>query len=188
MRIHQAVYVTCILALCWLGMMATHELGHIAAAILTGGQVNRVVLHPAAISRTDVSPNPSPSIVVWAGPIVGCLVPLLVSVWHGPARRWRKLLQFFAGFCLVANGSYIGVGWFDKVGDAGEMLRCGTPVWAMAVFGIVTVAWGFFLWHRLGSLRTFLKTPASIDPWHVWGLASTLALVVLVEFVFSSNG
>lgn len=77
-RWNQSIAILTILCLSWLGMMAVHELGHVAGAVITGGHVVRVVLHPASISRTDVSPNPSPLIVAWAGPVLGCLVPALM--------------------------------------------------------------------------------------------------------------
>ena len=47
----------------WFLMQAVHELGHVLAAWLTGGAVQRVVLSPLEISRTDVMPNPRPLVV-----------------------------------------------------------------------------------------------------------------------------
>lgn len=61
----------------WMGMQAIHELGHVAAARATGGEVVRAVIHPATISRTDLSHNPRPLVVAWAGPMVGVLGPLI---------------------------------------------------------------------------------------------------------------
>jgi hypothetical protein len=55
-RFHQFVLVISFLLVCWLAMMTVHEFGHVLAAWGTGGTVTRVVLHPFAISRTDVSP------------------------------------------------------------------------------------------------------------------------------------
>jgi hypothetical protein len=111
-------------------MMAVHELGHVVGAVVTGGTVERVVLHPLAISRTDVSPNPNPVLVVWAGPLVGVLLPLALLVIFKVGRvSLAYLSQFFAGFCLIANGAYIGVGSFARIGDAGDMLRHGSPRW-----------------------------------------------------------
>src|SRR4051794_27203810 len=75
-RLHQWVLITSILLASWLGMQAVHELGHVVGAWLTGGRVARVVLHPLTISRTDFDKNPHPLIVVWAGPILGCVLPL----------------------------------------------------------------------------------------------------------------
>ena len=123
-------------------MMALHEFGHLIGAAITGGGVERVELHPLTISRTDVSPNPHPAIVVWLGPVVGSVLPLVLFVMM--PRRFtgqRNVARFFAGFCLVANGVYIAVGSFERIGDCAEMLRTGTPLWVMLAFGAVTVYW-----------------------------------------------
>jgi len=63
-RFHQLLFIASLLALSWFAMMAVHEFGHVVSAFASGGAVERVVLHPLTISRTDVSPNPNPSIVV----------------------------------------------------------------------------------------------------------------------------
>lgn len=163
-------------------MLAVHELGHVVGAVVTGGRIERVVLHPFTISRTDVTPNPHPGIVVWLGPVIGSLLPLAIFV--AVPRQLGDLsgiTQFFAGFCLVANGAYIGLGAFSQAGDCGEMLRTGTPLWVMFAFGIVAVTLGLYLWHELGSLTQFLKTPALISSrtaWLVFG--TTLAMLVVV--------
>ena len=134
-------------------MQAIHESGHVTAAYLTGGQVATVVLHPFTISRTDLSHNPKPAIVVWAGPVFGVLLPL--ALW-GAAAGVRLpgvfVLRFFAGFCLVANGAYIAGGSFDGIGDCGEMLRHGSERWHLWLFGAGTVPAGFWLWHGQGKL------------------------------------
>ena len=189
-RFHQIIFVVAVLGLCWQGMMAVHELGHVIGAIATGGRVNRVVLHPAAISRTDVSPNPSPTIVVWAGSVAGSLLPLVMLAAFHIAKlsgQGRGLLQFFAGFCLLANGAYIGVGGFDGVGDAGEMLRHGTPMWAMLAFGISACALGLWLWHRLGSLKHFLTRPEAVQRSHAVFIATALAVVIAAETLLSAR-
>jgi hypothetical protein len=136
----------------WLWMMCCHEFGHVLHAWLTGGTVTKVVLHPLAISRTDISPNPSPRLVVWGGPLWGVVVPLLISVmfrW----RRWRgsKWLDAFAGFCLIANGLYLASGILDPAGDTEELLRLGTPAWALLAAGGPMAIGGVLLWHRLGK-------------------------------------
>ena len=175
-RFHQLLFALSLIALSWYAMMAVHELGHVFGALLTGGSVTRVVLHPLAISRTDVSPNPSPGAVVWLGPIVGCFVPMVLVALVG--RRsvvLRKITQFFAGFCLVANGTYIGFGSFNRIGDSGEMLRTGTPLWVMLAFGALTMAFGLYLWHGLGSLMQFINDPSLIS--------NKLALSVFAAFV-----
>jgi hypothetical protein len=151
MRLHQGVLIGSVVLLSWLAMQAVHELGHILGARLTGGVVAKVVLHPLTISRTDLAHNPHPLVEVWAGPVVGVVLPIVA--WAvAAALRWRGayLLRFFAGFCLIVNGAYVGVGSLHGVGDAGEMLRHGAPPWSLWVFGAATVPAGLLLWHRLG--------------------------------------
>src|SRR5882724_7745741 len=117
-RLHQVVLITAMVLCSWLGMMIVHEGGHVLGAWATGGKVKQVVLTPIGFSRTDFSSNPHPLIVVWAGPIIGSIAPLIAFAIAPAARvRWAYLLRFFAGFCLVANGAYIGAASFDQIGD-----------------------------------------------------------------------
>src|SRR5262249_52756079 len=123
MTLRQCVLICSTVLGSWLGMQAVHEGGHVGGALLTGGRVAQVVLHPLTISRTDLAENPKPLVVVWAGPVFGALMPL--ALWAGavalrlPGAFW---LRFFAGFCLIANGAYIGAGSFAAIGDCSEML------------------------------------------------------------------
>src|SRR4051812_4407271 len=93
----------------WLGMQATHEFGHTCGAWITGGAVARVVLYPLTFSRTDLAQNPHPLLVAWAGPAIGILLPMILWLITAALRMPGVfVLRFFAGFCLVANGLYIG--------------------------------------------------------------------------------
>lgn len=135
----------------WLGMQAVHEFGHCLGAWATGGTVERVELKPWSISQTVLSHNPKPLIVVWAGPMVGVVLPVMIWLVSALAKRsFVFVLRFFAGFCLVANGLYLGVGSFFEIGDCGEMLRHGSNLWQLWLFGLVTVPLGFWLWHGQG--------------------------------------
>ncbi len=134
-------------------MQDVHEFGHVVGAWLSGGRVERVVIHPLTISRTDVADSPHPLVVVWSGPVFGVLLPLLFWVVAALAKSpGAFLLRFFAGVCLIANGAYIGFGSFDGIGDCGEMLRHGCPIWTLWLFGAIAVPAGLWLWlwHRQG--------------------------------------
>ncbi len=142
-RIDQLLLIASYLPFCWLAMMAVHELGHVLGAFATGGQVARVVLHPLAISRTDLVANPHPMWTSWAGPLFGMTAPMFLHVvFHKKQWTCDYLVRFFAGFCLIANGMYIGIGSFGQIGDAGDLLRHGSPIWLLWLFGIATVPAG----------------------------------------------
>lgn len=130
-------------------MELCHEAGHLLAGWLTGARLECVELLPWRLSRTAFVENPHPLIVVWAGPLVGIGVPLLLA-WIFRKRCYGRCFQFFAGFALVANGVYIGLGGFARIGDALEMLRYGTPRGVMVLFGVFAAFAGLGLWHDLG--------------------------------------
>jgi hypothetical protein len=180
--------VLALLTTSWLGMLAVHELGHVLAAWATGGTVHRVVFHPLAISRTDVSPNPSPLAVAWAGPIVGSVLPALAA---GAFRwlRWRgrAYAEFFAGLCLIANGLYIGVGSFEGVGDAGDLLRHGAPQEALLLFGAIAFALGVWIWHRASGDFGFGRNPRVIGRTETTIAVATAAILTIIAAVFGTR-
>jgi len=185
-RFHQILFAVSLMALSWFAMMAVHELGHVVGAIVTGGSVERVVLYPLTISRTDVLPNPHPAIVVWLGPVVGCVLPLAVfAIVPRRVAVVRNIARFFAGFCLIANGAYISIGSFDRVGDCGEMLRTGTPLWAMHAFGAATIPLGLYLWHGLGSLSHFVSNPSVVPPRMSYVVFGALLVAVVAGLALS---
>lgn len=164
----RVAYAVAVLVVSWYAMMAVHELGHVLAGLATGGGVERVVLPLLGFSRTDLAPNPHPLPVAWAGPITGVLVPLglWLLAWAMFRRRCRiaeQTLRFFAGFCLIANGAYLGLGWLDRIGDAGDLLRHGSPTWHLIAFGLVCAALGLALWHGIhtpaGRKQNHTDTP-----------------------------
>jgi len=145
---------TLALILCWWPFMGVHELGHIVSGLLGGATIEHIELRPWMLSHTMLSGSRWPLVDVWAGPVVGCLVPLMLLAI--PSRKLRTPLAFFAGFCLIANGAYIGLGWIGPYGDTSELLRHGAAVWQMVAFGMVCVSAGLGIWcwldRRLNSL------------------------------------
>lgn len=150
-RARSALLIALTLIGSWYAMMAIHEFGHVLGAWLTGGRVERIVLEFFSFSRTDVVPNPNPFVVVWAGPIVGSLLPLLVWAINRLFGKTTDLVaRSWAAFCLLANGLYIGAGAFGRVGDASDMIAAGSPMWTLVVFGIIAATSGLALFNGLG--------------------------------------
>ena len=127
----------------------------------------------------------SPGVVVWAGPIVGATLPLVAWLLAAAARLpGAFLLRFFAGFCLIANGLYIGVGSFGRVGDCGEMLRHGASPWQLWPFGLTCVPLGVWLWHRQGKHFGLGSAADRVQPIVAYGSLLACLAIVLGELVF----
>jgi hypothetical protein len=174
----------------WPGMMLLHEVGYVSAASATGGRVTRIVWHPLAFSRTDVSPNPRPMVVVWAGPIAGCVLTILLErlvAFISPGILY--IARLFAGFCLIANGAYISLGGFERVWDSGDMLKLGTPWWVMITFGVLACGVGLWQWHlasfHVGSVRI---AAAHIPMSHMAWTLVVGALLNLLMLIFGDRG
>ncbi len=180
------VLVAALLPLCWLAMTVVHEAGHVAGATLTGGNVVKVMLHPLAISRTDVRPNPRPNAVAWSGPVAGVLLP--IGIWLLCVileLSTAYLVRFFAGFCALANGLYLGVGSFERIGDAGDLLRSGSATWQLWLFGVVATVIGFLLWHGQAGCFGFGPNARSVARQHAIGAAMILVALVIIELWLS---
>ncbi len=151
-RSFQVLLIVSAVGFSWTAMTILHEIGHVFHAVLSGGNVVQVALSPWEFSRTDVLPNPSPLFVAWGGAVWGVLVPIAAwIVTRTTARSHSYLAAFFAGFCCIANGAYIGAGSIVQEGDAGDMLRNGAALWVLIVYGIAAVATGLRLWNGLGT-------------------------------------
>lgn len=176
------------LALSWLAMQAVHEFGHVTAALLSGGHVERVILHPAAFSYTQLSRNPHPNFVTWLGPIIGIIVPIALLI-LARALRWRGwfVFQFFAGFCLIANGTYIAIGSLKNMGDAGDLLRHGSPIYLLWMFGAITIPVGLWIWNGLGQHFGFGPNSSTLDPIVYVTVTALLPIVVMLELILSSR-
>ena len=187
-RTHQLLLIGSILPLSWLLMMAIHEFGHVLGSWLTGGSVTKVVLHPLAFSRTDLAVNPHPFIVCAAGPLFGSLLPLAVLA-ASRKLKWGRayLLQFFAAFCCVINGAYIGLGSFEGVGDAGDLMQLGAAKWQLWLFGAAASAAGFYFFNGLSVKFGFGEANGEVDSRAAYILLALLSLVVALELALSSR-
>jgi len=92
--------------------------------------------------------------------------------------RFAFLMRFFAGFCLIANGAYIGFGSFEGVGDAGDLLRLGILPPILWGFGLLTIPTGFLVWHGAGAGFGFGPHAKTLDP-----AASRLTAILLIAIV-----
>ena len=116
--------------------MLVHECGHMLSAILGGASIIDVELRPWKLSHTLIADSDHQIMDAWMGPIFGAVFPALLFLMLKQTRL-KTILGFFAGFCLVGNGVYIGIGWLGPYGDAEVMVQLGVPVAIMITFGLV---------------------------------------------------
>ena len=146
----------------WYGMMAFHEAGHCLGAVAAGGPIRAVDMPLLGFSQTHYRGNPHPLFVAWSGPVGGAVVSLALSALSLRLRgRPRDVLLYFCGFCLIANGIYIGLGGFDRVGDCAELLNHGARLWQLILFGFVATCLGGYCWHLLGPVRGWFEQGGS---------------------------
>ena len=148
MRFHRWVFILLFSTVCWFSMLAIHEFGHIVAAWTSGAMVERIVFLP--ISRTDTSGVATPLFVYGAGAVFGAVFPVLLwTIVLMFRSKTAHLFRFFAGFCLLVNGSYIGCD-FSVVGptDAGQLIEHGASRLLLVLFGALCLFGGLHLWHR----------------------------------------
>ncbi len=184
-RFFQVLLIASTFCLSWLLFMAVHELGHVLGALTTGAEVERVILGPLSISETVLGENPHPLVVVWAGPVLGSLLPLALWGLLQLLKCSRAYLaRFLAAFCLVANGAYIGADAFYQNGDGWVMAFYGTPVWVMVLFGIAAFVPGFWLWHRQGKFFGMGEARGRVSRADAVAVFIALVVTVAAELAF----
>jgi len=152
----RVLIIALLLAGSWYAMMLVHEFGHIIAAWATGSKVDAVHVPWVGFSQTLVPTTQWPRAVTSSGPIFGTLLPLFIWLTarriSSLARRgWSVIARFFAAFCLLANGVYIGSALLSPVGDAEELVRVGVPAWALTALGLPAAALGIALWNGIAK-------------------------------------
>src|SRR5260221_12882390 len=94
---------------------------------------------------------------------MGSIVPAIIASMASFGRlRIAYLVWAFAGFCLIANGAYIGIGSIKPIGDAQEMLEDGMARWPMSAFGLLAVASGMWIWDRVSPRFGVGLVPAPV--------------------------
>jgi hypothetical protein len=111
---------------------------------------------------------------------------IVLTLFRASRWKWDYLVQFFAGFCLIANGAYLGCGSFQGIGDAGDLVRLGCPKWCLWLFGLIAVPLGLYFWNGLGPSFGLGATRGEIDRRAAIFSAILLVGVVVAECLLSS--
>ncbi|TWU34142.1 hypothetical protein Q31b_56130 [Novipirellula aureliae] len=135
----------------WTVMTLTHEVGHLIGGKLGGAALREFDLAPWRLPYSLHSPDPHPQLTLWAGPLLGVILPLTVAA---VVRHWT--VWFIADFCLLANGVYLALAWWmgDRFLDTPRMLDANVhPVW-IATYCVLTIGIGY-AWFRRDCKNMF---------------------------------
>ncbi|TWU24984.1 hypothetical protein Pla52o_12810 [Novipirellula galeiformis] len=136
-----AYYFFAILMLAaWCVMTTTHELGHLIGGWLSGGTLQHAELCPWRLPHSHFAPDPHPLITLWAGPLLGCAIPLAFALAIGKPSTW-----LVANFCVLANGVYLALAWYSGAPflDTPRLLAAGASPLSIAAYCAVTIGWGY---------------------------------------------
>ncbi|MCC6969309.1 MAG: hypothetical protein IT434_03735 [Phycisphaerales bacterium] len=161
----RVLIIAILLAASWYAMMLVHECGHVIAAWSTGSHVEAVRVPWLGFSQTIVPTTDWPRVVAASGAALGSALPFLAWLTIRCMPRIRRgtacaIARYFAGFCLLANGVYVGCAVLLPVGDTEDLVRMGVPAWTLTVIGWPIAAAGVAMWNGMAKS---IGTRARID-------------------------
>ena len=127
--------------LSWCVMIETHEVGHIVGGWLSGASLRDWQLWPWELPYSFFDPDPHPLITLWAGPVLGSIVPLAIAmVFHN---EWIWLI---ANFCVLANGLYLALAWGAGGSSLDTQRLLAAGAWPISIVGfcLVTIVPAYF--------------------------------------------
>jgi membrane-associated protease RseP (regulator of RpoE activity) len=62
----------------WYPLSVVHEIGHCISVYVNGGKVDGFVWHFGIFSETVRHGSAHPIIDLWAGSVIGCIIPLII--------------------------------------------------------------------------------------------------------------
>jgi hypothetical protein len=147
-------------------MTFTHEMGHIIGGTCCGGSLRSADLLPWHLPYSIFEPDPFPLVTLWAGLLIGVLVPVVFAMIF--QRDW---MWFIANFCVLANGAYIATAWFsgDRYLDTPKLLEHGASPITIAIYCLLTIGFGYVGFRRscMSALRESVnpetEKPQTVD-------------------------
>ncbi len=175
------------LAWAWVTMTVTHELGHVAGGLAGGATLVELQLQPWHLPHSMFVGDKHPLATLWAGFTLGCAAPLLAA-----AIVRHKACWFVAWFCVLANASYLLLGYFSGAGelDSTKMIRAGAHPLELLGAATVMLVVGYIKFRESCISLMSGATPAMTRRglWISGGaLAATLVMQAIIATVAQSS-
>ena len=143
----------------WCAMAISHECGHIAGGLASGATLTDFDLAPWRMPYSLHSPDPYPLVTLWAGPVLGVLIPVVFAAIV--RQRWS---WFVADFCLLSNGVYLTLAWIsgDPFLDTPRLLAAGASPVMIVMYCALAVGFGY-TWFRADLVHYLFSASTPCD-------------------------
>lgn len=171
--------------------IAFHELGHVLAVLLDGGQIHQFHLNPFSWSWNLGKNINSPLFTAWGGVSFGLTLstlPLISVIWIRHL-IFRAAVLVTAACAFLINGIYLVVGIFINVGDGRELIQYGVSAKLIFSLGFLYIIAAFSLWmiiqpllgigKHVGFFKRFLILSGGIFPY--------LLMIFVYNLIFNSK-
>jgi len=158
-------------------MTVSHELGHVVSGLAGGARLTHLELRPWHFPQSHLVNDNHPLLTLWAGPVLGCLLPLLVAFILRRPACW-----FVAWFCVVANAAYLLLGYYSGNGelDSAKMIHAGAR--PLELLAAVTIALPPGYWKfRQASIGLITGQTPAFSRRGLWISSAALLTVLIVQ-------
>ena len=134
-----------LLIVAWCVMVVAHECGHLLGGWAGGGTLQHAELRPWRLPHSSFAPDPKPLVTLWAGPLFGVALPLMVALILRGSPHAKVAAWFIADFCLLANGAYLAAAWIsgDRWLDTPRLLAAGASPLVIGAFCLAAIGVGY---------------------------------------------
>ncbi len=147
-----------------------------------GATLVELQLQPWHLPHSRFVGDEHPLATLWAGFIIGCAAPLLVAAIVRRPGCW-----FVAWFCVVANGTYLLLGYLSGDGelDSVKMLRAGARPVELLGAVIVMLPLGYIKF-RQSCVDLLSGATTAMTVRGLWISGAALAAILVVQAIVAT--
>jgi hypothetical protein len=171
--------------------IALHELGHVIAYLIDGGEVSAFVLNPFSWSWAEANNLNNRIFALWGGVIFGQMLALIpfVLIIKFKSPIFVFLAKLLAACAFLINGLYLTAGSILNFGDGGSLVYLGVSSSLIIITGLIYLLISFLFWSDLQRHIGLDKETAFISRIKVitGGIAPYMILIIIYNLLHNSS-